>query len=888
MNSIELYINGTLCDTGPDFSVRLNRVLTKPGELNTKDAQYSYSVSLPPTPTNHAAFNYANIEETRDKFNREYNAELIVNGVRIFIGKFRLSEIGRLSYKGNLYVPSMPGIKGVFGDMKMNGAPEWRLEFKDFAQWMSKYNTDARNAPQPAIFPYTLYGLLPKVPDDNGDYTARNEWDKTVRIGLDDFPPSVNALLLIRRLFEGKGYKIGGTAFDDGRLAQLYMSYKNDPSYVQPWNYGRHAQIRIEGRWSNVYNRRSIDGSVSYERDVFWSTPDGDELYACDLFDCRNSQITVSFDPGGNVEHEEDSTRSSALVRIPVSGYYKIELNAEVELLQDAKIPYHQNVGGVNHVRANAGGGAFYNIRSELKLLRDNGQGDFGVMSSRMDGKWYYDNMRQDKDTVPRYMPNYYGDHIGSLVFVDTAQNANFVSGLQWGDRYDSDRNPAFPGSSGSQVQAAKPAVSWDASRAGERLTRLAIDNPAGYWRYGVPDTEEGEGTPVWSDDGTYRIVLQNAPENKADRTTFTAEGSVNCVVWLERGELLTLVDVSDKGAIGESITKKRGWVSKSVDFRLSITPFRADSDWLQVDTTGKGTGNMNWNDEATFYPDHIDLAKFLPADMKIDDFLDNFCKAFNLTLTQTDTNSFELNLKQTRSAASQDSINFDNMASVRDRTNTPLGLPSMYKLGFTVDTDEEGYMMTKDDGGGEFRTGATEEKIVEQKSTFSYNWFKDIQKYEYEGEDIVEVITLPLAVISNSDVWATTPGMTYQEAMGKRYTGQALRFWYYNGLLNDLGASFLFNNYDLSIAKVSNELPGLSILNYKNQPLTILQTYFTVLVNSGSHYTELEGYLTPVQYELLGGSAAAIFNGDVYTIAEVSGYDPTGRNKTKVKLIRR
>lgn len=120
MNIVELYINNRLCDTAADFSVRLNRQLLKPDELNTKDAQYSYSITLPPTSNNHEVFNYSNIEETRDKFNREYHAELIINSVRVFKGLFRMSAITRSYYKGNLYIPAVKSIKGIFD---FNGKP---------------------------------------------------------------------------------------------------------------------------------------------------------------------------------------------------------------------------------------------------------------------------------------------------------------------------------------------------------------------------------------------------------------------------------------------------------------------------------------------------------------------------------------------------------------------------------------------------------------------------------------------------------------------------------------------------------------------------------------------------------------------------------------------
>ena len=123
---------------------------------------------------------------------------------------------------------------------------------------------------------------------------------------------------------------------------------------------------------------------------------------------------------------------------------------------------------------------------------------------------------------------------------------------------------------------------------------------------------------------------------------------------------------------------------------------------------------------------------------------------------------------------------------------------------------------------------------------------------------------------------------------MLERYTDLASRFFYYDGLLNDLGVDFSFGGSTIYIAKVSNELPGLSVLNYKNHSRTILDNYFTLLISGSSHYTEIEGYLTPAQYEAFNGSVMAVFNGDLYYVAEISGYDPSGRNKTKIKLIRK
>lgn len=909
---IELYVNNRLCDVGRDFGVRLNRQLLNPGELNTKDAQYSYSITLPPTSNNHAIFNYANIEETKDKFNREYRAELIINSVRVFVGLFRLSEVTRDKYKGNLYIPATKSIKDIFGELKLNENPEYRIEFKDFAEYISYYNTLAATGPQMAIFPYTLYGVLPKVPvsRETDEYRPRDVWDDSVRMGMQDLAPSINPLLMLKHIFRSQGYNLVGTAFDDERLARLYMSYKNAPDYIQPWNYGYHGKIHLKGEWSNISNRRANEPQL--ERGVFETyQDDGAELYACDLFDCNNTVITEKDDPGGNVLYSEvtdtdNRTWARTQIMIPATGYYKIQLSVSTQLINAPIIAAPDPVTGIRFVGALGPKSGYNYMRSAVKLLRDRKKGDLGVSSSRMDGVLYKDNLPQNNqynaENTPKYMPKYHGPGAGSIVFVDLAQNENHLAGFQCGKRNNDDVIPNPTGDyifddNTAKITAAKPAVSWDKSRTGDTRNRLAIDN-YGYYKYALPDESEEESeeesgdTPVWTNTNRYACKVLNAPYSNTRRgyyngvegdENYSSEGKLNCVVWLEAGEILTLADVSDKCEMQYVVFRYRGWVAKTVTFDLNITPFRTNSDWLKLDESGTQIPDttMDWNDPVNFDVDSINLVGFLPADMKTDDFIDNFCKAFNLQITQIDATTFELNVKQSKTAVSNLFINLDNLASVRDRSNTPLGLPSLYKLGFTVDVEEEGYVTTGDDGGGEFETGVTEEKIVEQKSNFSFNWFKSITKQQPGGN-----IVMPLAVISKHEVW--TGELSYPDAMKKRYPNQALRFWYPDGLLNDLGATFDFNSKPLSIVKVSNELTGLSVLSYKNQKLTILTNYFTLLINGSSHYTEVEGYLTPDQYEDLNGSIMAMFNGDLYYVAEISGYDPTGRNKTKIKLIRK
>lgn len=890
MTIIELYINNRLCDVGRDFGIRLNRQLLNPGELNTKDAQYSYSITLPPTSNNHAIFNYSNIEETKDKFNHEYKAELIINSVRVFKGLFRMSAITINSYKGNLYIPAAKSVKDIYGDTQLSDSGTLTVSFTEFAQSVSEYNNRAKNGEiTPVIFPYALYGLLPKVPGPDGDYTARDLWDDTVRMGITDLPASVNVLEALKAIFESKGYALSGSAFDDERLTRLYLSYKNPEDYTQPWNWGRMAHIKLHGDWTNYVDDNTMEWSSLTSIDEFDKT-----LYNTDLFNAYRSTVVKDIDPGNNVLTrtitEREDIKKITTLTIPVSGVYKIHFHASMHIDNVRRARPDPQTGEFIYVSGEEA--TMSNKRYEIKLLRDRKKGDFNIGSGVIDGVFYKNNLYQSPESPLEESPKYFPDIVNNrqINFIDKAQNDKLLTGFTFGRIADKPEtlNPKEGGIDRNigQILVAKPAMSWDSSYS-EELDKVAIDSPGYYKRYIDDQGNPKNGKP---DSPKYKIEVTDQPDIFAlrgqfdgdynNRVNWDAEGSVSILAYLEAGEMLTIAHTNTQNR-GVDLRTYYGQPGVEIKWDLEIIPYKESKEFITVNSSGNSTEVINWKGDSDFSESEIDLIKFLPSDMKVDDFVDNFCKAFNLRLSQTDDTRFSLDVKQTRQSFNNQYINLDNLTAVRDRSNTPLGIPSLYRLGFTIDKEEEGYLESKDDGGGEYPTGAIEEKIIEQKSSFSYNWFKDITKVEASGN-----IALRLPVISKSDVWSEYA--SYLSSMTKRYTNQALRFWYFDGLLNDQGATFLFQGNTISIAKVSNELPGLNILNYKNQKLTILDNYFTLLINSSSHYTEVEGYLTPDQYEDFNGEIMAMFNGDLYYVAEMSGYDPTGRNKTKLKLIRK
>lgn len=860
MAEFELYIDGRLCDLTDNFSVRLNRQLINPGELNAKDAQYSYSVTLPVTSTNNEIFGFANIEETRGKFTRMYAAELIVGGVRVFLGNFRLSEVSGQVYKGNLVIPAVKTVKDVFSGVAWKDLAGYWLPFGNFAESISQYNRAAATGAQKAIFPYVLYSVLLKSAV-NGVYSDRNVWDDTVHFGPGNMPPSINVLMLLRETFAKKGFQLNGNVFNDPRLKGVYLSYKNDSNYGMPWNYRNTGRIKVTGSWQNAvpYNCVAKD---SYCEKTGRTSQQGPMTFAFEVMAGSNSIISYKDDPGGNLLMTTATNgrpgNVGAHVIVPASGYYKIRFAANTTILyrdQGTCIMEDQDTG-VYYEEALTS--TFKKKQIEIRLTRSP-----SLEYEKIDGTFCRSNIPQLPDTGERHYPRVVGGR--SVHLIDAAQDKNIIAGFSFGegDPFGQNKdmsNPMDFRDIPSQTQIASPFLSWDVD-AVESDRPLVVTPSPGYVRI------NSNGVETYT--SKYRVDLYNAPASYDSVTgDKTAEGVVNVIAWLNANEKLSVISVAPPAVY-------------SVEYSLELTPFRSDKDWIPSNNREQGTlPDLDWNDSPTFESDRIDLFKFMPQDDKVDDWITEFCKAFNLRLSQTSANAFSLDTKPTRKSYDGSYIDLDGVAAVSDRVNTPLGLPSLYKLGFTVDAEEEGYFLTNDDGGGEYATGAIEENVVEQKSKFSYNWFKNIT-----WKKGVNSVTLPLPIISKHDVW--TNEMPYGEAVSKGYTDLAARFWLYGGLLNDLGASFSFNGSNVAVARVSNS-NTLITLDYKGGKLSILDGFFTLLITGSSHYTKAEGYLSPAQYEALNGSVYARFNGDLYYVAELSGYDPSGRNKTEVKLIRK
>ena len=53
------------------------------------------------------------------------------------------------------------------------------------------------------------------------------------------------------------------------------------------------------------------------------------------------------------------------------------------------------------------------------------------------------------------------------------------------------------------------------------------------------------------------------------------------------------------------------------------------------------------------------------------------------------------------------------------------------------------------------------------------------------------------------------------------------------------------------------------------------------------SNFAEVEVYLTPFEYIQLKNGAVAKMDNDLYIVSEITAFDPTGNNRTTLKLIK-
>lgn len=825
--NIELYIAGQLCDLEKaDLGIKLRRQLYNPKELNTKDSQKSYSITLPATARNNEIFGHKNVEETVGKFTLYPDARLYVNNILILNGKFRLSEISSKGYRGNLGVPAPLTAKDVFGERKMNDVGEWKLKNFQGENSFADYNKPPKvgEEPQPCIFPLVLYGLLP--------HGLSPEISLTTNFAHTDFPPSLNCIQMLKKIFSNTGYTLTGSALDDDRLKHLYVSYKNPEDYIMPFEA---KKSMLKASWTNCTMKDNRIDISSCEREFTinnYAYPEdasekSHDLVACNIFRSDNIKIEDKLDP----THLFQFSGNNLTYKVPKDGLYKIDLEANIKLLHDGD--WGTNLGedvknkeGSDTIRiverAQGKWRSFKNMACELKLLRQKEDPKYDLTNTKMDCIFYQNNQKQKLDSIKPIFPL-----PGCVNFIDQAQNPDMLCGFSWGrvvsnntkyqhevgkneiiKVYDNPLWKYLPRTGNgisvdekncdfTHPMAIKHGYSWKPSENKSTEIKSAVYSP------GYEEADQTEDAPK-----RYVVDLRHTLPNGVEESAFATssvkwgdtekgsnpmgdwrtksanihlgEGHIQQVVQLFAGEYINLIVCQD-------LANDTEWIAQKIGFELSIEPFTENIDWLQMESvelderengSSKEGETMNWGDAVQYMQDQIDLVGFLPKEVKIDDWVSNFCKAFNLELLHIQGKDFALNVKEKNIMKNTSLIiDLDNKTNVHQAENATLALPRAYKLGYTIDTAEEGYVasipegkaMTEGDmGGGRFETGSDENNEVEQKSNFSHCWYKTLEVEKMNANNQKEKTKIAVPIITDHEIW--TPQSNPKETQKKHF----------------------------------------------------------------------------------------------------------------------
>lgn len=927
-NSLTLFVDNQQVELGVEtIDLKLNLVNFNPIYTKSSQAEYSFSFSLPSTPINNKVFDYANNLSKKNKFKRRYNAKAYVGEILIFEGSLIINSYNAKTktYKVNLVTVKVYNPEDIFGDDTLTDI-KWLVDY----QGASTINA-INNAPTAKYkFPYALYGSPQKVAyytdDVASDYTSKFIIDNYNRFWHNSFPPSLNVLELIKRAFEQYGYTVGGSAFNDPYLNNIFASYSISDEQDPIYNVGneKFGRVNITNGSANTstdldywtqsltFPYRRVDEPVNLE------TPNtGIEEYNYSDINIWNilgngtlSQLCYMYDP------------NEKLIIIPADGFYEIAL--EVNGTLDTSTPTFQSPQWY----ANYASGKMQSPTDadphmvtfskdlngetplEIQLIK-NYNDDVELIKGRNNVIYYdgdpshesvdYNIWLTDPETITNkiqwetdfpHQALYYSksptkeDSVTQSAVRNNTSNRNSVNAgamphyastiygymHPFGKTmpYDSVVNPNFicgfsTMDNGQTVSVIKNGYSWDKGNA-TKINSFA--NVEGMER--VSRNAGGKTiTPTTLNENTYN----NAPENYFNNSSKNFVGKVYCCVELKKGDKLELMAIQRdfNGVLKYGCT---------INYNLDIRAISPSSYAKLKENASFGYGYP------TEFPYQLNLCNFTNEDTKISDWINDVQSALNLDITQ---DGYNITINSNKSFSKRKTlglIDIDDRVSsfISDVETQRIDFPSKFAVQWNISEEEFGFVsscpdthINDDDWKDYCDSGYTVIKVSEdiwntdeQTETvqFSYNWQ---YPFEYALSGNSEILNL--SVIGNNDLYIDDLH-DYNDAMSKDAYSDTQRFWYVNNRSNLLLPLASYGDEYVYITNTSNNYEDF-YLSYKDTEKSLLTEYFNgSFINSSSNEVKLKDVIiNPEEYKMLKGGCAVKFDKDLYLCEKADNY---------------
>ena len=960
---IELYINRKLVELESQESLhlRMNSVLFNPARTSTKQAEYSFSFDIPSTPINDKILDYANNLSKINKFHARYSAQVYSDGNLIFDGSLTIKSYDGKDkmYNCNLVNIKINTLEEIFDEDVLTDV-KWYVDF-DGASTINSVNADLSTK---YYFPLVSYGAFQKQPlqadaDDPAldKYSSIYQIDSTNKWWLSSFYPSLNMLEEVKKCFEWKGYTVGGDAFSDPILSEIYLSTNLAEDYNPTYNVGnqKFGRLSLGVTWSGSSNPHSaFEASYNGTQELkfpYYPATDGmssleynqetseyyfkeNEIELWNFSEILKTHILGA----GDVTIDSASTMydlEGNYIRIPADGLYKISMEGTVHLTQTDDITAEQYVHEWNsHTTAMTSSASSKVITFhpsmrittpiEIQLVKnedDNIELIKGKNNLRINDGYPDNETEMGQGRLSNYF-NYKScfphEQIGYSTITKWKQIPDASTSFWFGNLgyiyedgeymcYDPVVSPAFicgmttmgNKEGGGTTAVIKNGYSWSRTYS-ERTDSWYYQQ--GYLSYSYNSTT---GNFEYERTNFNANSFPNNPHPYFYQTGPLASFKTYAMVWLKKDDILNLLAVRRNYWCGTTQVS----YSCEANVHLDIEAISSKNIF-----TAQAT-NVGWN-TPTEFSNKLNLMEFTNKDVKVSEWLKNIQTAFNLSY-EMNGNTVDVNINKGIKKNILNAVDIDDRVNSNNVESEYISYPKEMSIKFKIDTNEYGFKasvplehINDDDWKNWGESGYTIIKLNDdsyetssQKTNtqFSYTWYESKFYTQYTSLSEKKYFTIP--VISKDEYFID--GYNYIEMQKHRGYQLSQRFWFRpkTSLGLETECFYIVNDYYLyqpinwnhpipqaeTVDPYGTEpmLNGFN-LSYKDTETSIATEYFNIHPMLSSNYVNVETFLNPMEYIQIKGGALVHFDSDLYYTSEISGYDPSGANPTKLKLIKK
>lgn len=881
---VSIFVNGSQVElyNQESLNLRINNLIYDPTKISSKTSEYSFSFNLPITKINSRIFNYANNLSKLSKFNKNYDCIVYADGIEVFSGKLRISSINNESFKCNLISIKLNKVEEIFGETKMNEL-RWEVPFLGIDS-IESVNWDMATD---YYFPLVSYGVFQKKPQTKyntiNSYTPKHTLDKYLQLYVESFPPSLKLTELIKRLFIAKGYDVQGNIFEDEIATSIYISEylkdKQDPLY----NYGSDlGKLNVSWNWRNVVRNGSGYSALSplYHTLNYPYEPVGSDYYnfnTANIWDCWSSSQTFLT----SLTYNNNNLFRQNCIVAPSDGMYKITMEVDISI---ANAPDSMAVTKYSNRNGDRENTTIYknfnDYPVEVQLVRNTNECE--LIHGYTNGYTVY----------PHEAPSTYsnssrrGSSSSSTSSTETEYNMGYMPKNNELLCYDPNVSPNFivgVSSIGNCPSVMKNGYSWSSQSSDLNNVRY---NCNGYWGVNRSGSDY-----TWTLTEYNKNTLPGAPSNYMNSTgTYSKKGKITCIMELKKNDVISLKCVCKNYEI--QATRGLSWYDVDVSGKLTFEAFAPDTNKIIASDT------LNWNQDSTFDV-NLNLGNFLNADEKQSDFINNFIKAFNLSYKQ-EGNTVYLNKQLTNFNIPTIPVDIDNHVNSNEAESNMIDYPTYMQVKFSIDEEEAGFYdsvpyekLNDNDWKDYGETGSEKIELTDSDDSSSeeislntsYTWYSTFKyvKYDDKGNQ-TGTVDIQLPIISKDEYMIE--GYKYEDSMKVDGKGLKQRWWFRQPVNNEINFPLTTGGRYYATIPIGEKNDFL--LNYKNQDNTLLTRFFNVIAMSNSNFVTISCYLSPQEYRLIKNGGLVKFDDDSYIVSEITGYDPTGNNKTKLTLIKK